>query len=88
MPRYFFDIANHRQEVDEDGTDLPGVDDARLQAVIFAGDYLRDNPGLVCGGSRFSVTVRDERRTELLRVVVTAENPADQSAAVSGSSAS
>ena len=75
MPRYFFDIHNHERYVDEEGTELANANDARQQAVIFAGDYLREHPTLVCGGSRFRVTVRDERGTILLDVMVTARDP-------------
>ncbi|MES3153841.1 DUF6894 family protein [Sphingomonas faeni] len=77
MPRYFFDIDNHRHDVDEVGTDLESDDDARVQAVIFAGDYLRDHPDIVWDGSRFAVVVRDEADTVLLSVLVTATDPAD-----------
>jgi hypothetical protein len=77
MPRYFFDMDNHKHDVDEEGTELPSADDARIQAVVFAGDYLRDQPGLVWDGSQFAVAVRDEAGTVLLNVVVTATDPAD-----------
>lgn len=75
MPRYFFDIDNHERYVDDEGTDLANADEARMQAVIFAGDYLREHPALVRNGSRFSVAVRDEGGTILLNVEVTASDP-------------
>lgn len=75
MPRYFFDIDNHERYVDEEGTDLAGADDARVQAVIFAGDYLRENPGLVRDGGHLGVAVRDHLGTILLTVAVTASDP-------------
>ena len=77
MPRYFFDIDNHERYVDDEGTVLTNADEARMQAVIFAGDYLREHPDLVRNGSRFSVAVRDESGTILLNVVVTASEPVD-----------
>lgn len=76
MPRYFFDIVNHDRYVDDEGTELASADEARVQAVIFAGDYLRENPGLVGDGGHLSVTVRDHAGTVLLNVAVTASDPA------------
>ncbi|PTQ63913.1 hypothetical protein C8J45_104158 [Sphingomonas sp. PP-CE-3G-477] len=75
MPRYFFDTDNHTHDGDNEGTDLADDDEARVQAIIFAGDYLRDHPGIVSAGNRFSVSVRDARDTILLTVVVTVEDP-------------
>ena len=75
MPRYFFDIDNHERYVDDEGTELESEDDARVQAVIFAGDYLRENPDLVCNGQHMSVAVRDQTDTILLRVTVATNDP-------------
>lgn len=75
MPRYFFNLDDHHHDVDHEGTELVSAEEARVQAVIFAGDYLREHPKLVWDGSRFSVAVLDEAGTMLLTVVVTVENP-------------
>lgn len=75
MPRYFFDIDNHKRVVDDDGTDLSDDEEARVQAVIFAGDYLSDHPAIARGGACFRVAVRDERDGVLLTVKVTVEEP-------------
>ena len=78
MPRYFFDIDNHERYVDEEGTELAGADEARIQAVIFAGDYLRENPHLVWDGGHLRVAVRDQTGAILLSVAVTTVDPADR----------
>ena len=78
MPRYFFDIDNDARYIDEEGTELAGADDARIQAVIFAGDYLRENPGLVRDGGHLHVAVRDALGTILLTVAVTTSDPAQR----------
>lgn len=70
MPRYFFDIDNHKH-VNDDGTNLTDDEEARVQAVIFAGDYLSDHPGIARDGPRFSVSVRNEQGSVLLTVMVT-----------------
>ena len=75
MPRYFFDIDNHKHTPDEDGTDLPDDENARVQAVIFAGDYLSDHPGVARHGARFHVAVRNDRGSVLLAVDVTITEP-------------
>ena len=57
MPRYFFDLADHENTSDLDGTELVNDDAARAQAVTFAGSYLRDHPELVFGtGTRSGCT--------------------------------
>jgi hypothetical protein len=74
MPRYFFDLHDHKRDADDEGTELANDDEARVQAIIFTGDYLRDHPQLVSNGSRFRVALRDEADAVLLNVVVTAED--------------
>ncbi|RZM32724.1 MAG: hypothetical protein EOP67_26150 [Sphingomonas sp.] len=78
MPRYYFNSDNHQHDEDREGTVLCSADEARTQAVIFAGDCLRDRPALVGPGAPFKVAVVDEAGTVLLRVIVTAEVPAGQ----------
>ncbi|MGU3389978.1 DUF6894 family protein [Sphingomonas sp. M1A8_2b] len=75
MPRYFFDIDDHKHVSDDDGTDLADDEEARVQAVIFAGDYLSDHPAIVRDGARFRVAVRDGQGHVLLTTVVTIEEP-------------
>ena len=61
MPRYFFDIDNHKHVNDDDGTDLADDEVARVQAVIFAGDYLSDHPAIARHGAHFRVAVRNNQ---------------------------
>lgn len=72
MPVYHFNLDNHHRELDAEGTELRNADEARIQAVIFAGAYLRDNPQLVWDGRRFSVDVTDDDQRQLFSVVVEA----------------
>lgn len=76
MPRYFFNLDDHHREEDLEGTELAGPEAARIAAVVYAGECLRDNPAMLWDGSRFRVEVRDQARSLLLRVSVEAENPA------------
>ena len=85
MPRYFFDIDNHKYVNDDDGTDLADDEEARVQAVIFAGDYLSDHPAIARHGARFRVTVRNDQGNVLLAVAVMIDEPGDTLGGVSGS---
>ncbi len=85
MPRYFFDIDNHKHVNDDDGTDLADDEVARVQAVIFAGDYLSDHPAIARHGAHFRVAVRNDQGHVLLAVAVTIDEPGRPHAGASGS---
>lgn len=69
MPLYYFDLDDHDAEPDPTGTDLTNDDAARVQAVVFAGEYLRDHPDLVWDGQEIRVVVRDADRRILMTVI-------------------
>ena len=70
MPIYHFNLANHECHPDVEGTELADADQARIQAVIFAGAYLKDNPGLIWDGRRFRVEVTDDADKKIFTVAV------------------
>lgn len=70
MPRYFFDVADHGIEVDDVGQELPDPARARVEAIIFAGALLRDDPDMVWDGHELRVTVKDEAGAEVVSVFV------------------
>lgn len=74
MPRYFFNIYDHTREQDDEGVELSGPAEARVQAVIFAGDFLSDNPTLL-EGADLAIEVRNEANAILLTVRMTSEEP-------------
>ena len=45
MPRYFFHIIDGEEIIDEEGTVLPGMDEARAEAIVLSGEMLRDAGG-------------------------------------------
>ena len=45
MPRYFFDLRDGQFIPDDTGSELAGLNEARVQAVMLAGALLKDNPG-------------------------------------------
>ena len=42
MPRYFFDVYDGRSMADDEGTDLPNIEAAKLAAFHLAGGLLKD----------------------------------------------
>lgn len=59
MPRYFFNRTDGFVERDDEGTELSGLPAARRQAVVFAGESLKDDPELAWNGDEFRVEVTD-----------------------------
>ena len=70
MPRYFFHRVDGGFVPDTEGTDLPDLDAARTEAVIYAGETIRDRPDFVWDGRDFRVEVMDEGGNLLCTVVV------------------
>ena len=65
MPLYFFQVENGQgpgrpESPDREGTELPGPDEARQEAIIFAGEMLRDPDGAFWDGGDWSMRVVDE----------------------------
>lgn len=58
--RYFFDVHDGTHTIDEDGTELPSVEAARVEAVRFAGRSLEEHAEKFWQSSReLQVSVRD-----------------------------
>ena len=72
MPTFYFNLHNHHDDDDVSGTELADLATARVEAVVFAGAYLKDNPDLLSDDQEFSVEVTDERRRPVFAVVMRA----------------
>lgn len=72
MPRFFFDTSNGTREEDADGIDLADMDEARVIALKFTGELLRENSQVIWEGEDLRVEVYDEGRTPLFVVSVSA----------------
>ncbi len=55
--RYFFNIAGAVSDPDDEGLELDSLSTARIEAVRFAGEYLRERPEVVWLGDEFRVEV-------------------------------
>ena len=68
--RYFFNQLNGELKIDDDGMDFPSIRDARIEAVRYAGEVIKDHPTLVWSGEDFRIEVTDENALLLFTVVV------------------
>ena len=71
MPLFYFDLVDGFHSGDEEGTELEGAVEARVEAVKLAGAFLRECSSLLWRGEDFRVLVFDEARTLLTTVLVT-----------------
>jgi hypothetical protein len=60
MPRYFFQIIDGEEIIDDEGTMLPGVDEARAEAIVLSGEMLRDVGGKFWNNGAWQLRVFDE----------------------------
>lgn len=67
--RYFFNLAGAIDDPDQQGFDLPDISEARIQAVRFAGEYLRDRPEVVWLGDEFRIEVTDSEGVVLFTFI-------------------
>lgn len=74
MPRYFFHVADGAYIPDTEGTEFPNETAARANAVVYMGEVLKQEPGLLSRTGAFRVEVTDEAgslRYSLVTVAVT-----------------
>lgn len=77
--RYFFNLAGAVYEADNQGHDFANLSDARIEAVKFAAQYLRDRPELVWLGEEFRVEVTGNDRQMLFTfIAVGVDAPAQE----------
>ena len=70
MPRFFFNQFDGDYKPDDEGLELASLDDARLEAVRYAGEVMRDKPGIAWTGQDFRVEVTDGSDLVLCTVIV------------------
>ena len=58
--RYFFNIAGAVSDADDEGLELASISDARIEAIRFASEYLRERPEVVWVGDEIRVEVTDQ----------------------------
>ena len=74
MPLYFFDRVDGGFDADREGTELPDMASARLEAIRFAGETVRDNPEKLRDAGTLRVEVSNDVGAPLCTVTVTASD--------------
>ena len=60
MQRYYFDFEDGVSTIDEQGTELPGIEVAKREACLALGDLTKDFMQRECGAGRLVVRIRDD----------------------------
>jgi hypothetical protein len=82
--RYFFNQVNGELKLDDEGIEFPTIHEARLEAVRYASEVMRDHPTLVWTGEDFRVEVTDENNLVMFTVIVVGvDSPAGASLSAS-----
>ena len=68
--RYFFNQANGELKVDDQGIEFSTIHEARIEAVRYAGEVIRDHPTLVWTGQDFRIEVTDDQQLLMFTVIV------------------
>jgi len=76
MPRYFFHVRDGHSSPDDVGTELANWHEARIEAVRFAGEIIRDHAQQIALGQDWYVEITDEQQVVLFRIdFLTTESP-------------
>ena len=67
--RYFFNLAGAVYDPDNEGFELANISEARMAAVKFAGEYLRDRPEVAWLGDEFRIEVANSNRVLLFTFI-------------------
>lgn len=67
--RYFFNLAGVVNSSDNHGLELSSLAEARIEAVKFAAEYLRNDPNLIWLGEEFRVEVTTETNQMLFTFI-------------------
>lgn len=70
VPRFFFHHTDGGFDPDNEGTDFPDLATARVEAVRYAAEVVRDRPDEVWSGDTFRIEVSDEHGMLLCTVVI------------------
>lgn len=73
MPRYFFHVIDGHSDIDRDGTELPDIYVAQIEAIRLSGEILRDMGGQFWDGTEWRLEVADERGRVLFVLRFSAE---------------
>ncbi len=75
MPRYYFNRMDGGVDLDIDGMELRDLEDARIEAVLFAGQTLKDRPELLWSGHELRIQVSGRERELLFTISIRMSTP-------------
>ncbi|MFC7537505.1 DUF6894 family protein [Sphingomonas sp. GCM10030256] len=70
MARYFFNIVEDGHKVDVIGADYPDAQMARMEAVRFVGQVLKEEPERVWNGAEIRIEATDVWDTVLFTILI------------------
>jgi hypothetical protein len=74
MPRYFFNVHDGKDLPDNEGVELAGRNEAHRQAIITAGEMLRETGREFLAGDTWEMHVTDSSRATVCRLKFSAED--------------
>jgi hypothetical protein len=74
MPRYYFHVIDGREIIDHEGIELPGLGEARVEAIQTAGAILRDEGDKFWNGTEWHMNVTDAAGQPVLKLRFSAED--------------
>jgi hypothetical protein len=72
MARYYFNTQNDEAVTDGEGVELPGGEDAEIEAVVLTGELLREHAREFWKTGSFTVTVTDDNGLALFAIITEA----------------
>jgi hypothetical protein len=70
MPRYFFHLADGVREADDEGMELSDIRAASEQAIMFAGEIIKDHPQRFSSDRTLHIVVSDESGSVCFTVTI------------------
>ena len=74
MPRYFFHVIDGRSIIDNEGSELAGLKEARVEAIQLAGAILRDEGDKFWNGGEWHMDVTDASGQSVLKLRFSAQD--------------
>jgi GTP-dependent phosphoenolpyruvate carboxykinase len=74
MPRYFFNVIDGRSIIDNQGSELAGLKEARVEAIQLAGAILRDEGDTFWNGQEWHMDVTDASGQSVLKLRFSADD--------------
>jgi hypothetical protein len=74
MPRYFFNVIDGRSIIDNQGSELAGLKEARVEAIQLAGAILRDEGDTFWNGEEWHMNVTDASGQSVLKLHFSADD--------------